>query len=896
MMIKKILFYSVAASMLSASAVNVANESALVTALSGTDKNITITSSFTTTKNITIPEGYVITLGDGVSLTLGYKSEWFGLKKTYYSLSGSGTVVDGAKKIVTKEKRVLPTVGGSNNKFAGMEYDVTEVLSSGGKIVKSGNNTISCKINASISVDNGVSWTYLDFSPVAVVCNVSSGINGGRTFVAAYSSFNDAYAAAKFTSYPFNNPPTVTNGKVVVLLADGTASPSGDQKTIGLIVDCAGNSGEIGVELKSNSFVTLLNASTATSKQLTNSGVAYLNCSTAKASAVNTNQDTYSGQVHIYDCGSVSLPSKFPSGGGAFFHCGGPYTMSLGTNYKVYGGSFKNDPTSKLATTDLEVVKGSDGNWVVQEKKPVVKVAKVGESAYESLQVAVEAAASGAKIELLSDVELSAPVTIAQGKNVTLELAGFDIAAANGVIVNNGSLKLEDSSDYDEPSTLSTASGNLIENNGTLEVTLGAYSGDVLLNSGTITVHGGKFEGMLKAGVNVSDVKSVANLRGGQFKNSVAAFLANGYIETLADGYYWVGKFPYPIVTEKSISNAEKGWSITGLSDDDRAIYVMTSKSRSDYTDAQWYRRAELISMLTPYIGYAIDCIVKFNRPVKAGSVRVYARTQATLNDELDRDMAANEIYRALSTKIAESGYTQISFSRFLKGDEFPSLAVGVENLSDENDGTVCTIELQLCRTKNNVVTETVYVLASESYRFPWKDAVPELREDDTAETVASALEGTADAKVAENIKDVASYSSYWKWTTGVKGATAAEIKAAPNAWLSYALNTTNLVATPADGDLKVESIAPSQDGKFALELSVKDIDIGAGNVDDATVQENLAKVFGIEGATSLEDSAFSTGNVVYTFGTPVGGKVKVEAKSAIETDGRFFMRAKMNP
>lgn len=447
--------------------VNVTSESALVTALSGTDKNITITSSFTTTKNITIPEGYVVTVSDGVSLTLGYKSEWFGLKKTYYSLSGSGTVVAGAMKIVTKEKRILPTVGGSNNKFAGMEYEVTEVVSSGGKIVKSGSNTISCKINTSVSVDNGVTWNPLDFSPVAVVCNVSSGINGGRTFVAAYSSFNDAYAAAKFTSYPFQSSPVVTNGKVVVLLADGTASPSGDQKTIGLVVDCAGYSGGIGVELKSNSFVTLLNASTATTKQLTNSGVAYLNCSTAKASAVNTNQDTYSGQVHIYDCGSVSLPSKFPSGGGAFFYCGSSYSTSFGTNYKIYGGSYKNDPTSYVASTDLEAVKGSDGNWVVQEKKPVVdvvKVAKIGDTTYETLQAAVDAASNGAKIELISDVELSAPVTIAAGKTVTLELAGFDIAAANGVIVNNGSLKLEDSSDYDEPSTLSTTSGNLIEN------------------------------------------------------------------------------------------------------------------------------------------------------------------------------------------------------------------------------------------------------------------------------------------------------------------------------------------------------------------------------------------------------------------------------------------------
>ena len=708
-------------------AVNVTSESALVTALSGTDKNITITSSFTTTKNITIPEGYVVTLSDGVSLTLGYKSEWFGLKKTYYSLSGSGIVVDGTKKIVTEEKRKLPTIGGSNNKFAGMEYEVSKVVSTGGKIVKSGDNAISCKINTSVSVDNGVTWTPLDISPVAVVCNVSSGINGGRTFVKAYSSFQEAYNAAKFTSYPFNNPPTVTNGKVVVLLADGSMEISEKLKTIGVVVDCAGFSCSISKallssgEYASNSFITFLNGSSASITKLTNSGVAFINCSKATSSEVNTG-DKQQAQAHLYDCGTVSLPSSYPSNGGAYFYCGGPYSTSFKTGYKVYGGSYKNDPTSYLASTDLEAVKGSDGNWVVQVKKPVVdvvKVAKIGDATYETLQAAIDAVSNSAKIELISDVELPAPATIAAGKTVTLELAGFDIAAANGAIINNGSLKLEDSSDYDEPSTLSTTSGNLIENNGTLEVTYGTYSGDVLLNAGAFIVHGGKFDGTLKVGVNVSAATSVANLRGGQFKNSVAAFLANEYIETFADGYYWVGKFPYPIVTEKSISNAEKGWSITGLSDEDRSIYVKTSTSRSDYTDAQWYRRAELNSMLTPFIGYAVDCVVKFNRPVKAGSVRVYAQTQLALNDELDRDMAANEIYRALSTKIAESGYTQLSFSRFLKGDEFPSLAVGLENLSDENDGTTCTIELQLCRTKNNVVTETVYVIASESYQFP---------------------------------------------------------------------------------------------------------------------------------------------------------------------------------
>ena len=893
---KKSIFGCLVAMMaFGASAANVASQSELESALKGSDKNITITAGFTTTKDIAIAEGYTVTLEDGVTLTLGYKSEWFGLKKTYYKLSGAGTVVEGSKKIVTKEKRTLPMVGGPNNKFAGMEYDVTEVVRTGGSIVKSGSNEVSCKVKTGVSVDDGATWTQLDFSAVAVVCNVSSGLNGGRTYVAAYSSFNDAYAAAKFTSYPFQATPIVTNGKVVVLLEGGTASPSGDQKTIGLVVDCAGNSGEIGVELKSNSFVTLLNASTATSKQLTNSGVVYINCSTAKASGVNTNQDTYSGQVHIYDCGSVSLPSKFPSGGGAFFYCGGPYTMSFGTNYKVYGGSFKNDPSSYLASSDLEAEKGTDGYWTVKDKTAAVNVAAIGETGYPTLQAAVDAATSGAKVALLADVALAAPVVVAHGKNLTIELAGFDITAETGALVNNGTLKLEDSSNYDEPSTLTTSSGDLIVNNGTLEVTYGTYTGDIVLNSGTFTVHHGEFNGELKVANGVS-AQAVANLRGGKYKNSVLALLAGGYSEILHEGFYWVGVFPSVIVTDSSISGAEKAWHMKGLTDADRAIFVKSSTFRSDYTDAEWYRRAELKSMLEPYTGYTIDCVVRFDRGTKAGTVRVYAATSLSINDELDRDLAAGEIYRVLSSRITD---TQISYSRFLGEDAYKSITLGIKNLSGENAGTVCSIEFHLCHTdriSKEIVTD--FVISSITYRFPWAegDAIPELREDDSPETVASALAGTADAKVAENIKDVAAYNSYRAWTAGVKGATAAEVKAAPNAWLSYALNTTNLVATPVEGDLKVESLVPSasEAGSFKLELSLKDVDIGAGNASPEQVQENLSRIFGLEGATSLEDGAFSKNNVVYSFGAPVGGKVTVEARPAVTGGGSFFFRAKM--
>ena len=888
-------FLAFAASFCAFAAVSVSTEAELNAKIAAGETDITLTASITSSADINIPAGVKVTLADNVTLTMYYKDGGKNGSDTVHYLKGAGTVVLGKKKIVTNEVRTIPVIGGDSNKFKGLTYEVTEVVSEGGTVSYSQSSQVSCALESQLSVDGGKTWVSLSSEPKAVVCNVSSGINGGRSFAAAYASFNDAYAAAKFTSYPFSNPPVVGNGKVVVLLEGGKASPSGDQKTIGLVVDCAGNSGEIGVELKSNSFVTLLNASTATSKQLTNSGVVYINCSTAKASGVNTNQDTYSGQVHIYDCGSVSLPSKFPSGGGAFFYCGGPYTMSFGTNYKVYGGTFKNDPTSYLASSDLETEKGSDGYWTVKDKTAAVNVAAIGETGYPTLQAAVDAATSGAKVALLADVALAAPVVVAQGKNLTIELAGFDITAETGALVNNGTLKLEDSSNYDEPSTLTTSSGDLIVNNGTLEVTYGTYTGDIVLNSGMFTVHHGEFNGELKVANGVS-AQAVANLRGGKYKNSVSALLAGGYSEILHGGFYWVGVFPSVIVTDSSISGAEKAWHMKGLTDADRAIFVKSSTFRSDYTDAEWYRRAELKSMLEPYTGYTIDCVVRFDRGTKAETVRVYAATSLSINDELDRDLAAGEIYRVLSSKITD---TQISYSRFLGEDTYKSITLGIKNLSGENAGTVCSIEFHLChadRITKEIVTD--FVISSITYRFPWADgdAIPELREDDSPETVASALEGTADAKVAENIKDVVAYNSYRAWTAGVKGATAAEVKSAPNAWLSYALNTTNLVATPVEGDLKVESLIPSasEAGSFKLELSLKDVDIGAGNASPGQVQENLSRIFGLEGATSLEDGAFSKNNVVYSFGAPVAGKVTVEARPAVTGGGSFFFRAKM--
>ena len=53
-------------------------------------------------------------------------------------------------------------------------------------------------------------------------------------------------------------------------------------------------------------------------------------------------------------------------------------------------------------------------------------------------------------------------------------------------------------------------------------------------------------------------------------------------------------------------------------------------------------------------------------------------------------------------------------------------------------------------------------------------------------------------------------------------------------------------------------------------------------------------KVLGIEGATSLVPSAFSSDNIDITFDTPVDGKAKFTVTPPNDAGSSFFMRVKV--
>ena len=176
-------------------------------------------------------------------------------------------------------------------------------------------------------------------------------------------------------------------------------------------------------------------------------------------------------------------------------------------------------------------------------------------------------------------------------------------------------------------------------------------------------------------------------------------------------------------------------------------------------------------------------------------------------------------------------------------------------------------------------------------------DPIPYIGDNPSLSEVQTALTGSADAKLLENITSGAQYNAYRTWALTVKnvaGTAAAgqqTVKDSPTAWLSYVLNTEKLIATaPAQGDVKVDDFcSASEPHKFDLTVSIKNISVG----NEATAS-NLSKVFSVEGATSLAGDTFSSDNVTVTFDTPANGKVRLKATPKNTSAQSFFMKVKM--
>ena len=198
----------------------------------------------------------------------------------------------------------------------------------------------------------------------------------------------------------------------------------------------------------------------------------------------------------------------------------------------------------------------------------------------------------------------------------------------------------------------------------------------------------------------------------------------------------------------------------------------------------------------------------------------------------------------------------------------------------------------------------TAYVMRTAS-GFPeegsnWNGLTIAYLSDDPLPIVASdaevsaALSGAADeTRLEANLTTTNEYNAFREWA----GDNAAAVKASAFAWTAFALDAPALIARTepiTSDDIEIASISPVMaDGSFALEVGLKDVEIG-----DGVAPERLVKVFGLEGAVSLSPALFSSENVTLKSCSVANGKVRFTAapSASAQGDGRsFFIRARMN-
>ena len=172
---------------------------------------------------------------------------------------------------------------------------------------------------------------------------------------------------------------------------------------------------------------------------------------------------------------------------------------------------------------------------------------------------------------------------------------------------------------------------------------------------------------------------------------------------------------------------------------------------------------------------------------------------------------------------------------------------------------------------------------------LPPLDPLPALDAQATDGDAAAIIGGLSDVRLSNKVVGTAAYTAFRNWVDG-KGLSHAVVRDAPNAWLSYALDAPGLMAKTvalANEDVVIESITPSSTatGTFDLVVNIAGAEIGTA--------ARLTEALGVEGATELNESAFSVEGLNVTLERTADGK----AKAIVTPQGSpaaFFVRVKV--
>ena len=151
------------------------------------------------------------------------------------------------------------------------------------------------------------------------------------------------------------------------------------------------------------------------------------------------------------------------------------------------------------------------------------------------------------------------------------------------------------------------------------------------------------------------------------------------------------------------------------------------------------------------------------------------------------------------------------------------------------------------------------------------RSAVSRLLPADCQEAdIPTVLELFADFSLGGYITNKTEYADFRDWAIN-SGATIGDLTSSQTAWMSFALNASGLMTAVKNGDLKIDSIAPSDTaGMFDIVFSLANANVGS-----AAIEARLKTLFGVEGATSLDKNSFAQTPLTFSLSPTVDGRIK---------------------
>lgn len=242
-----------------------------------------------------------------------------------------------------------------------------------------------------------------------------------------------------------------------------------------------------------------------------------------ETSSITINSGSYAEDVYA-DAGTIIIH------GGEFTNFA-PYTET--GSIVIDGGIFDADPTDYCAEGYTTVYNSETELYTVQE---LPDVATIGETAYKSLAdaiAAVPADGTATTITMIANETVASGITIASGKNIVLELAGFTISetlsqtGTSALITNNGTLTIQDNTDTSKDGT---GTGKITYNNGNPDQqSVPGYASNTIINQGNLTIESGYIENTTSGGYAAYTVDNLTNgglytpvftMNGGKLYNS----------------------------------------------------------------------------------------------------------------------------------------------------------------------------------------------------------------------------------------------------------------------------------------------------------------------------------------------------------------------------------------